>query len=51
MFLVLESDLHNFADDNTITAIGQTIQELKCELEGKAERAIEWIEKKHDSKT
>ena len=40
----MESDLHNFADGNTVTAIGQTIQELKCELEGKAEKAIEWIE-------
>ena len=41
MFLLSESDLHNFADDNTVTAIEQTIQELKSELKGKAERAIE----------
>ena len=40
----MESDLDNFADDNTVTAIGQTFQELKCELEGRAEKAIEWIE-------
>ena len=41
-FCLLESDLNNFADDNTVSAIGQTIQELKSELERKAERAIEW---------
>ena len=44
MFLLMESDLDNFADDSTVTAVGHTIQELKCELEGEAKRVIEWIE-------
>ena len=44
MFLLLESDLHSFADDNTLMAIRQTIEELKSELKGKAERAVDWIE-------
>ena len=41
MFLQLESDLHTFVDNNTVTVIGLTILELKCELQGKVERAIE----------
>ena len=28
IFLLLGSDLHNFADDNTVTAVAETIQDL-----------------------
>ena len=28
IFFLLGSDLHNFADDNTVTAVAETIQDL-----------------------
>ena len=44
MFLTLGSDLHNFADDNTVTAVAETIQFLINSLEIKTSKAIQWME-------
>lgn len=44
IFLLLDSDLHNFADDNTIAAIGETIENLVHSLETKSEIAIDWMQ-------
>ena len=38
------NDIHNFADDNTITALFETIQNLINALQNKTERAIKWME-------
>ena len=43
IFFLLGSDLHNFADDNTVTAVGETIQDLINSLEVKTCNAIEWM--------
>ena len=40
---MLGSDLHNFADDNTVTAVAETIQDLINSLEVKTSNAIEWM--------
>ena len=42
IFLILDQDLHNFADDNTITVIGKTIEKFVHDLETKSQSAIEW---------
>ena len=44
IFLTLGSDLHNFADDNTVTAVAETIQALINSLEIKTSKAIQWME-------
>ena len=44
IFLILGQGLHNFAIDNTITAIGKTIDGLVHDLETKSESAIEWMD-------
>ena len=43
IFFLLVSDLHNFADDNTITAVAETIQGLINSLEVKTSNAIKWV--------
>ena len=43
IFFLLGSDLHNFADDNTTTAVAETIQGLINSLEVKTSNAIEWM--------
>ena len=43
IYYVLQSDLHNFADDNTVSAVTETISELVKSLEDKANVAIEWF--------
>ena len=43
IFFLLGSDSHNFADDNTVTADGETIQDLINSLEVKTSNAIEWM--------
>ena len=43
IFFLLGSDLHNFADDNTVTAVAETIQDLINSLEIKTSHIIEWI--------
>ena len=41
--MVLQKDLHNFADDNTISAVGETIPELVDLLTTKSNLAIDWF--------
>ena len=41
IFFSLGSDLHNFADDNTVTAAAETIQDLINSLEVKTSNIIE----------
>ena len=36
-------DLHNFADNNTVTAVAETIQDLINSLEVKTSNATEWM--------
>ena len=43
IFFFLSSDLHNFADDNTVTAVAETIQDLINSLEVKTSNIIEWM--------
>ena len=43
IFFLLGSDLHNFADDNTVTAVPETIQGLINSLEVKTSNAIKWM--------
>ena len=43
IFFLLGSDLHNFADDNTITAVAETIQGLINSPEVKTSNAIKWM--------
>ena len=43
IFFLLGSDLHNFADDNTVTAVAETIQDLINSLEIKTSNTIEWM--------
>ena len=40
---VLQSDLHNFADDNTISAISDTVSGLVNSLTDKANKAVDWF--------
>ena len=40
---LLGSDLHNFADNNTVTAVAEAIQDLINSLEVKASNIIEWM--------
>ena len=42
IFFLLGSDLHNFADDNTVTAVAETIQDLINSQEVKTSN-IEWM--------
>ena len=43
IFFLLGSDLHNLADDNTVTAVAETIQDLTNSLEVKTSDVIEWM--------
>ena len=42
--LLLTQNLHNFADNNTITEIGETVHELINLLQVKTEKAVNWLE-------
>ena len=44
LFYILQSDLHNFADDNTISAVADTLSELITSLTLKSGLAIDWFE-------
>ena len=44
IFLTLGSDLHNFANDNTVTAVAETIQALINSIEIRTSKAIQWME-------
>ena len=41
IFFLLSFDLHNFADDNTVTAVAETVQDLINSLEVKTSNATE----------
>ena len=43
IFFLLGPDLHNFADDNNVIAVAETIQDLMNSLEVKTSNAIEWM--------
>ena len=43
IFFLLGSDLHNFADDNTVTAVAETIQGLINSPEVKTSNTIKWM--------
>ena len=43
IFFLQGSDLHNFADDNTVTAVAETIQDLINSLDVKTSNAIVWM--------
>ena len=43
LFYLLQNDLHNFADDNTISAVSQTISDLTHLLASKSNLAIDWF--------
>ena len=43
LYYILQSDLHNFADDNTISAISDTVSGLVNSLTDKANKAVDWF--------
>ena len=43
LFCIHQNDLHNFADDNTISAVSQTISDLIHLLTVKSNLAIDWF--------
>ena len=43
IIFLLGSDLHNFADDNDVIAVAETIQDLMNSLEINTSNAIEWM--------
>ena len=43
IFSLLGFDLYNFADNNTVTAVAETIQHLINSLEVKTSNATEWM--------
>ena len=44
LIYILQSDLHNFDDDNTISAVADTLSELISSLTFKSGLAIDWFE-------
>ena len=44
LFYILQNDLHNIADDNTISAVADTLSELISSLTFKSGLAIDWFE-------
>ena len=44
LFYLLQNDLHNFADDNTVSAVGSTIPGLLDSLTEKSNLAINWFQ-------
>ena len=43
LYYILQSDLHNFADDNTISAISDTVSSLVNSLTDEANKAVDWF--------
>ena len=43
-YFINSSDLHNFADDNTISAIASSVEDLVTDLERKACTALDWLD-------
>ena len=46
MFCFITSNLHNFADDITLSAVAESLQILVNELEHQAKKAIDWLQMK-----
>ena len=44
MFCFITLNLHNFANDNTLSAAAESLQSLANELEHQAKKAIDWIQ-------
>ena len=44
MFDSVQADLYNFADENNLSTVGNTIDEAKAILITETEAAINWIE-------
>ena len=44
LFYLLQNDLHNFADDNAISAAGQSITELIDSMTLKSNLAVDWFQ-------
>ena len=44
MFYFITSNLHNFVDDNTLSAAAESLQSLVNELEHQAKKAIDWLQ-------
>ena len=42
LYYVFQSDLHNFADDNTISVISDTVSDLVNSLTDKVNKAVDW---------
>ena len=42
LYYVFQFDLHNFADDNTVSAISDTVSDLGNSLTDKANKAVDW---------
>ena len=43
-YFINSSDLHNLADDNTISAIASSVEDLVTDLERKACTALDWLD-------
>ena len=43
LYYILQSDFRNFADDNTISAISDTVSSLVNSLTDKANKAVDWF--------
>ena len=43
-FCFITSNLHNFADDNTLSAAAESLQSLVNELENQSKGAIDWLQ-------
>ena len=43
-YFINSSDLHNFADENTISAIASSVEDLVTDLEWKACTALDWLD-------
>ena len=46
VYFINSTDLHNFADDNTISAIASSVEDLVTDLERKAGTALDWLDAK-----
>ena len=45
-YFINSSDLHNFADDYTTSAIASSVEDLATDLEGKPCSALDWLDAK-----
>ena len=45
--LYLLENMYNYADDNTISCFGETVQEVKCKVEKSTSVAMQWFKDNH----